>query len=458
MQYATSEILAEQPESFSRRKSPWLKIAVSLIICCTVALATAGTLIVFKINDIPSNTVVDALPRPQTLVLNSDGGLPYIHDDTVQPGDTIHAIFRRFGIDDPEALGQLMNTSEGKQTIRQLRANRSMIAMVNGDGSLMMLSLPVSRARSDSGRIILERDENNLIRFRSTEEMPVYATTTEMRAGTIRHSLFGAADQVGLPDSIAMKLADLFGTKINFHTELRQGDHFSVIYEMVYEHGVPVRTGRILAAEFINRGKRHAVVLYKPEDRAEQYFTEEGTSLGQSFLRSPLEYSRMSSGFGKRIHPIYKTWRNHSGVDFAAPTGTPVKAASDGTVTFVGTQGGYGKIVVLKHQGVYSTAYAHLSRFAADLKKGMSVSQNDIIGYVGQTGAATGPHLHYEIRVKNVAHDPIKIDLPPPDPLSPEDLAKFKEVAEPLLNRMLALKRIPPVLKQAAAEKTEQLN
>lgn len=309
-----------------------------------------------------------------------------------------------------------------------------MTAMVTPDGKVLSISLPLS-----GGRYTIERDQAGQDFQVRSEESAAVETIVEMRTGTIRHSLFGATDEAGLPDSVASKLVDLFGTEIDFHTDLRKGDSFSVVYETIYDEGSSIRSGRVLAAEFINQGKRHVVVLHDTANGKEQYYSGDGHSLRQGFLRSPLEFSRVTSGFGRRLHPIHKSWRAHKGVDFGAPRGTPVKATSDGVVAFAGKQGGYGNIVILRHRGKLTTAYAHLNNFSRSLKPGMAVDQGDVIGFVGSTGWATGPHLHYEVRLDNVAHDPMKIALPAADALGGKELARFKRNAGPLLQRIALL-------------------
>jgi murein DD-endopeptidase MepM/ murein hydrolase activator NlpD len=261
----------------------------------------------------------------------------------------------------------------------------------------------------------------------------------EMRSGTITHSLFGATDAAGLPDNVATQLATIFGTWIDFHTDLRKGDRFNVVYEAIYEEGNPVRAGRILAAEFINNGERHAVVLYRGPSGKEQYYSDDGRSLQQGFLRSPLEFSRVSSNFGRRLHPIHGSWRSHNGTDFSAPVGTPIMATSDATIEFIGTQRGFGNLIVLKHRNDITTHYAHLNGFAKGLAKGQSVSQGDLIGYVGCTGWCTGPHLHYEVRIKDVPADPMTVALPMADSFNDKELAAFKRNTAHLRQRFALL-------------------
>jgi murein DD-endopeptidase MepM/ murein hydrolase activator NlpD len=422
-------ILAELPwQLFANRHR---MIAGGIAVACVLGVAAATALphssaSLPNVRNIvePLSIFPEPLPTPD---------LPFVHDVRVAPGDTVQAIFRRLGIEDAKALGFIMQHETAARELRQLRAGRSLTAVVDGSGQLLSLTLPLAQL---GDQLVIQRKTLHEPFTVATTGKTALETQVEMRSGTIRNSLFAATDAVDLPNSIAMQLADLFGTEVDFHTDLRRGDQFSVIYETHYDHGITTRAGRVLAAEFINRGKRHAVVLHTSADGKSQYYTSSGRSLRQSFLRSPLEFSRVTSGFGRRFHPIFKNWRDHRGVDLGAPAGTPIKATSDGTVTFVGTQRGYGNIIVVKHRNDISTAYAHLSAFATGLKAGSKVEQSQIIGKVGATGAATSAHLHYEIRVGNVAHDPMTIALPRADSLTGAELARFAENARPHLARI----------------------
>lgn len=361
--------------------------------------------------------------------------LPFVFDERVRPGDTIQAIFRRIGANDQEIIDYL-NQPAGLQAQRQLRAGRSVLATVHADGRIALLSLPIA---GGDERYTVERTTTGL--ESRTSSPAALAMNIEMRSGTIRQTLFGATDAAGIPDSVATKLAEIFGTEIDFSSDLRRGDRFSVVYESLHDRGMPAGAGRILAAEFINDGKRHTVVLHRDEDGADTYFTPDGRGLSQAFLRYPLEFSRISSNFGGRMHPIHKRWKAHKGTDFSAPTGTPVKAASNGIVEFAGGQGGYGNIVVIQHRDGYESAYAHLNGFAKGLRKGQRVRQGDVIGYVGSTGWSTGAHLHFEIRVNGEARDPMKIALPTTQPLGGTALASFRRETAPLLERLALLDR-----------------
>ncbi|WP_369404199.1 M23 family metallopeptidase [Thauera butanivorans] len=421
------------PAQLLTRPRPWLLAGIVGVSMMGVVAATA----VAPGNDdagIVVRPVIETLPTPR-VAIDTETDLPFVHSERIQPGDSLPSLFRRLNIEDSEALSFLSTSDEGKQAVRQLRAGRSVMAMVHADGRLASFSLPVGNGEQ---RLVVERKDDGTLQLRAAEAA-AQSTLVEMRSGTIRSSLYGATDAAGVPDSVATQLADIFGTEIDFHTDLRKDDRFSVVYEMVYQDGNAVRAGRILAAEFINQGKRHAVVMYRGPSGKEQYYTDDGRSLRQGFLRSPLEFSRISSGFGRRLHPINRNWREHKGTDFAAPTGTPIKATSDGVVELAASQRGYGNIVILKHRGNISTAYAHLSRFATGMRKGKEVSQGDIIGYVGSTGWATGPHLHYEVRINNVAQNPMTVALPMADSLSPRELAAFKRDTADLRNRFALL-------------------
>lgn len=383
--------------------------------------------------DIRFERVVETLPAPAAST-EAPGDLPFVHSERVQAGDSLQSLFRRLRIDDAEAFTFLSAAPESRQIVRQLKAGRSATALVTAAGRLVSLKLPLGAAGE---QIVLSRSAAGL----SLREGKDSAQTTlvEMRSGRITHSLFGATDAAGIPDSVATQLATLFGTWIDFNTDLRTGDRFNVVFEAIYGDGIMVRAGRILAAEFINGGQRRAVVLYRGPNGREQYYSEDGRSLQQGFLRSPLEFSRVSSNFGYRVHPIHGGWRKHNGTDFSAPVGTPVKATSDATVSFVGTQNGFGRIVTLQHPRGITTRYAHLNAFAAGLREGQSISQGDIIGYVGCSGWCSGPHLHYEMLINGKQQDPMQVALPAASVLSGNDLAAFRRDTADLRQRFALL-------------------
>ena len=253
-----------------------------------------------------------------------------------------------------------------------------------------------------------------------------------MRSGEIRSSLFAATDAANLPDAVAIQIADIFSTDIDFHRDLRRGDRFTVVYETFYDQGERLRTGRVLAAEFVNNGKVYQAVWFQHGENEGGYYTLDGKNIRKAFLRSPLEFSRITSGFtNARFHPVLQEWRAHRGIDYGAPTGTRVKATGDGIVEFAGRQGGYGNLVVLRHQSQYTTWYGHLSGLAKGMRKGARVAQGEVIGYVGSTGLATGPHLHYEFRINNVHQNPLRVVMPSAPPITAEQRPAFDAAAAP---------------------------
>ncbi len=344
----------------------------------------------------------------------------FVREERFQRGDTHASLLARLGVSEEDAKQALR-----ARVLWQLRTGYTVTAQVDAEGVLLGLSYL-------SGRDNLVRVERDGERFRAAEESAPLETHVAMKAGVIRSSLFAASDTAGIPDSVAIQLADVFGGDIDFHRDLRKGDRFSVVYEQHYVGGRPVHTGRVLAAEFLNQGKRLRAVYFDNDNGKGGYYAPDGKSLRKAFLRSPLEFSRVSSGFGMRRHPFMKDWRAHQGVDYAAPSGTRVRSVGDGVVEFAGNKGGYGKVVILRHQGQYSTVYAHLSRFASGLHRGTRVLQGEAIGYVGSTGWATGPHLHYEFRIGGVARNPLAITLPAALPVPKQEMAAFREQAEPL--------------------------
>jgi len=360
----------------------------------------------------------------------STPGLPYVYDDHVGPGDTVQSIFRRLGISDPKALAFLQENPEAARAIQQLRSGHSFTAVVDPSGHLLSMRLPVT----NNGKSV--EISRNAQSFKVSSTSVAFESGTEMCSGVIKNSLFAATEAAGLPDSIAKQLADLFGTEIDFHSDLREGDRFSVIYKTTYDKGASTQAGQILAAEFINQGVRYTVFLHTTADGQSDYYKSTGQSLRSSFLRSPLDFSRVTSTFGRRMHPVLRSWLNHSGVDFSAPIGTPVRATSDGEVSFIGRYGGYGKFIVLKHRDNISTAYGHLNTFAPGLSVGETVRQGEIIGEVGVTGRTTGPHLHYEFRINDIAQNPMTAALPNPEPLKGKELARFRENTRMQLARL----------------------
>ena len=371
-----------------------------------------------------------ALPTATLPVAVGEGG--YWREERIQRGDTLAELLARLGADDNAALQFLRNTRTTR-TLYQLAPGRTVRANIAGDGRLLTL-----RYQTGGKVLNVERQGDGF----SVSEVPVeLERRVLMKSGEIRSSLFAATDAAGLSDAVAIQVADIFSTDIDFHRDLRRGDHFSVVYEMFYDRGEPVRSGRVLAAEFINVGKLYRAVYFQYSEEHGGYYTPDGRNIRKAFLRSPLEFSRISSGFSNRFHPILKQWRAHKGIDYAAPTGTRVKATGDGVIEHAGRHsGGYGNLVVLRHQSKYTTWYGHLSSFAKGIRKGARVAQGEIVGYVGATGLATGPHLHYEFRINDVHQNPLRVVLPAAPPISPDLKPAFDAAAAPLSQQLMLLR------------------
>jgi len=381
----------------------------------------------------PLETLNRVLPQPAITSLATDEG--YWREERVQRGDTIGRLLARMGVDDPAAL-EFVRTDAVARTLFQLKPGKAVRLETDDEGHLLAL-----RFVNGGDMLAISRQGETL-----TAKLAPAPTTVQWKVATgeIRSSLFAAADPADLPDPITRQLADVFAGDIDFHHDLRRGDHFSVVYEVRYVDGEPIGVGSIVAAEFVNDGSTHRAFLWRDATGRDNYYAEDGSALRKTFLRSPVEFSRITSGFTQaRFHPIMQDWRAHKGIDYAAPIGTPVLVTADGKITFVGTQNGYGNVIQVQHEGVYSTLYAHLSAFANGLRAGMRVAQGDVIGLVGETGWATGPHLHYEFRVNNEQMDPETLALPHGEPLDALQKAAFQSQIAPALTQLAIAEALP---------------
>lgn len=426
-----SGILTQSPRLIERfKRHPWtLGLAGSVS-----ALGMAAAIAVAPPEEESAHvkTIVEQLAiqgaRPLDL-----GDTGFLREERIQRGDTVGTILSRLGIQEAEALEFIRTSPQTRVMHQQLAPGKVVIAQTSENGELRALYFPLNGKDSS---LVVERSDGRLT---AREKALRFETQVVMKTAEIRSSLFGAADAAGIPDGIATQMAEIFSGDIDFHRDLRKDDRFAVVYEMQYLSGQPARTGRILAAEFVNNGKTYRAIHFEQDGRS-SYYTPEGKSLRKAFLRSPLEFSRVTSGFSMRFHPILQQWRAHKGVDYGAPAGTKVRATSDGTIDFAGQQGGYGNVVIIKHSGNYSTAYGHLQGFGPGIRKGARISQGDTIGYVGQTGWATGPHLHYEFRINSQQVNPLALNLPTSLPLENSQLSRFKAHAIPLTAHLDLLK------------------
>lgn len=359
--------------------------------------------------------VVDAVEPSTTLTL------------TVRSGDSLDRLFRRHDLQLAD-LAELMKLEVAKKYLRLVKPGDE-IRVQHYDGNILQLEKAVSLSEALRLRKVDDEFQAELI-MREIETRPVRAN------GTIESSLFLAAADAGISDRTIMNLAGIFAWDVDFMLDIRQGDQFTLIYEQIWQGEEFLAEGEILAAEFINHGDAYRAVRFKDASGRTDYYSPEGRSVRKAFVRAPLSFSRISSNFNpRRRHPKLNTIRAHRGVDYAAPTGTPIRAAGDGKIIHRGRKGGYGNTIILQHGGNITTLYAHLSRFSK-ARNGSRVRQGEVIGYVGSTGLATGPHLHYEYRRNGVHLNPRTVKLPDAEPINPEYLPEFKKSSEILLRQL----------------------
>jgi len=395
--------------------------------------------------DLPIKSLTQELPLPDVaaqLAEDQQAEQTYINEEKVRPGDSLASLLTRLGVDDA-AAANFIKADHTAHAVLQLKPGKVVQAQTNDDGELKWLStILVDNRDNPVKQLVISRDKNN--GFKAVEAPAQLERRLEMHSGVIKSSLFAATDTAQIPDTVASQIVDMFSTDIDFASDLQRGDHFEVVYETFWQNGEFVRAGRVLAGEFTNSGATYQSVWYEEPGSSQggSYYGLDGHSLKKAFLKSPIAFTRISSGFSMRLHPILGIWKQHKGVDFAAASGTPIHASGDGVIDFEGQQKGYGNVVVIKHWSNYSTAYAHMSRFAAGIHKGSKVSQGEVIGYVGMTGWATGPHLHYEFRINDEPRDPMTVNIPNAQPLAGNELQHFKAVSGDMAHRFALL--MPP--------------
>ncbi|MBT8081473.1 MAG: peptidoglycan DD-metalloendopeptidase family protein [Gammaproteobacteria bacterium] len=395
----------------------------------------------------PIATAPDAVPlpvdeaMPVSIDLASLGPLPALPPEpeyerltlTVRRGDTMEKLFRKHDLDIGHLLA-IARLDEAKARFRRLKP---------GD---------VFEVEHDDGKIVSlysELDLTSALQIRGGDDgfaAEIVDRAVEIRKrlayGVIESSLFESAAQAGLTDKTVMNVAGIFAWDIDFILDIRHGDNYYVLFEEIWQDGEYVTDGEIIAAEFNNNGRQFQAIRFKDGDKRSDYFTPTGDSVRKAFIRAPVDFTRISSNFNpNRRHPILNTIRAHRGVDYAAPRGTPIKAAGDGKVIFRGTKSGYGKVVILQHGGNITTLYAHMSNFAAKARLGSRVRQGQTIGYVGMTGLATANHLHYEYRLNGVHRNPRTVSLPHAEPIATEYREKFLAQAGPILEELENYKR-----------------
>ena len=343
---------------------------------------------------------------------------PVWKEITVKSGDTLSRIFARHVIPVDEA-NRIIKSHADAKALNRLTPGQVLRVHADADGRILQLRYRLN----ESDSLHVRRTSGGYHTARVSQN---FETRQAYASGRISVSLFADGQNAGLSDPVIIQMVELFGWDIDFAQELRVGDSFAVIYEEKYWQGQKIADGAITAAEFINQGKTYRAISHRIGDTIIGYFSPEGMSVRRPFLRSPLKISRVTSPFSlNRYHPILQTWTTHKGVDYGAPSGTPVLATANGRVSFLGGKGGYGNAIVLKHGGSYSTLYAHLSGYQRGLRAGAQVEQGQVIGYVGATGLATGPHLHYEFQVNGFHQNPLTFKFPQTEPIAPQQRADF---------------------------------
>jgi len=361
-------------------------------------------------------------------------GLNLFRSEIIREHDTPEALLARLGVNDPAAAAFLRKDLVLRT---QVLGHAGRTVTIEASARQELQKLTVRWAPQDDGtfkRLVIKRNASD---FSSEVESAPLVAAARLGSGTVRSTLFAAADDARVPDGVVSQMVEIFSGYINFRRDLRVGDRFSVVYEVLEADGEALRTGRILSAEFVNAGKESRAVWFQAPGRKGAYYTPEGESLATAYLSSPVEFSRVSSGFAMRMHPVLHQWKVHMGVDLAASSGTPVRSVGDGRVEFAGVQNGFGQVVIIKHNNSDETLYAHLSRMG--VRTGQSVSQGQNIGAVGQTGWATGPHLHFEFRVNGVHKDPTQMARRGvPQPLVGQARADFDRVARSMSAQLAA--------------------
>ena len=379
----------------------------------------------------PTETIITPAPLPlenQPAIENVTTLAANWKKRQVKRGDTLGQLFKKMGLNSSDAV-TIAGLPEAK-ILRKLKPGDNLYFGFNTNNEFIVLRFPLDAENT----LIVKKQDDSFLENIHTRELEI---REKISSSQINSSLFKAGNKVGLSDRLIMDLVSIFGWDIDFALDLRQGDEFTLVFQEKFWEGEKVSNGGILAAEFINDGTVFRAIRHVDETGYVSYYTPTGMSLRRTFLKTPVEFSRITSGFKKkRFHPVLKKWRAHNGIDYAAPAGTPILATADGKINFIGRKGGYGKTVVLKHGGKYSTLYGHMSKFKSRLRSGQGIRQGDVIGFVGKTGLATGPHLHYEFRVAGVHKNPLKHKQPDAMPIKDDYRNEFESIAAKLTRQL----------------------
>jgi len=433
----------------ARRSRIELTAVFSLLPLSAAIAAIAAAPAALDLDSLQSRPVVEAVATPplgEQLAALATRSETFLREARIQRGEPATALLSRLGIDD-EAAARFVRTDPAARPLLRLPAGRLVQANIDERGGLIWLraynggdeSGPTRQARV----LTLRPDAAARGGFSVLESSLALERRVELRSGEVNGSVFAAADVADVPDSIAQQMIDALASEVDFHRNLRRGDTFRVIYEGLYADGEYVRPGRLLAVEFINQGKSVEAYWFDDGSKNGGYFTPEGRPLKRAFLASPLEYTRLMSGFSdSRAHPVFGYDAAHRGIDYAAPAGTKVRTVAGGVIEFAGWQRGYGNVVEIRHDARHATLYAHLQGIAPGVVKGARVGQGDLLGYVGSTGWATGPHLHYEVKINGNQVNPLTAALPGAAPLAESQRAALLAAVAPLRDQLALLERI----------------
>ncbi|MFZ5756263.1 MAG: M23 family metallopeptidase [Pseudomonadota bacterium] len=392
-----------------------------------VAVPALALSVIRQVDGLPS-----AAPASQTVLASTQQKISRLWETvSVRTGDTLARILTSRG-HTSATVHQIVQSGPAGKELTSIRAGTTIKLATDPSGQVSEISYA-----PDPYRVVTVRRNESSGTFESEIIEKPTVSVTRFAEGVIDESLFAAGKRAGISDTVILEMADVFGYDIDFALEVQQGDSFRVVYEEVLVDGVRVRDGEVLAAEFINEGTTYRAVRYTTANGRTGYYTPEGFAMRKAFLRTPVDFARISSRFSRaRFHPVLHTMRAHKGVDYAAARGTPIKATADGRVEYAGNKGGYGRVIILQHGNKQSTLYAHMDRFAKNVHSGARVVQGQVIGYVGASGLASGPHLHYEFRVNGMHVDPLRVKTAPADPIAASEKPAFLAEAGRLVAMM----------------------
>jgi murein DD-endopeptidase MepM/ murein hydrolase activator NlpD len=379
----------------------------------------------------------------QAAATDAEAQDPSVITEVVRKGDNLSSLFQRAGLTNKH-LAEVLDTCKESKNLTQMHPGHRLTFKVDPAGKLERLDYSPNLLETQT----YTRQGAGFAYSQTLRKPDVHTKLVEAQ---ISSSLYGAAKSAQISDAMVYELANIFAYDIDFAMDLRRGDSFKILYEEAFLDGKKVRNGQILAAEFTNTGTTYKAVRYLDKDGKAQYYSPDGRALRKGFLRTPVEFARISSGFSLgRKHPILNKIRAHKGVDYSAPTGTPIMASGDGKISLAGTYSGYGNCVIIEHDSKYTTLYGHMSRFASGIRKGSSVKQGQIIGYVGATGLATGPHLHYEFHIGNKVVNPVTVELPKAQAIAKVEMPRFMAQTQPLVAQLRGAANAPVVSNQPA--------